>query len=101
MANNHDIARHFLLMGIQHWGQSTEKREEATRDYVQAAGLTFGTPESDAWLNIVLDSLVRGEFNSEARQLCAALDARDGGKSRKDSRIQSAGDERRSLGGTD
>jgi hypothetical protein len=68
------ISRDFLLMGIQYWGQTAEKREEATRAYVAAAGLKFGTGEADRWLNVVLANLQRGEFNSEARQLQAAIE---------------------------
>lgn len=70
------ISRNFLLQGIQHWGQTAEQREKATRDYVAAAGIKFGTKEADDWLNGVLQKLQRGEFNSEARQLQAAIESR-------------------------
>jgi hypothetical protein len=70
------ISRNFLLMGIQHWGQTAEKREEATREYVSAAGLKFGSKEASEWLAGVRKSLLRGEFNSEARQLQSAIEAR-------------------------
>lgn len=70
------ISRNFLLQGIQNWGQTAEQREKATRDYVAAAGLQFGSGEADVWLNDVLKDLKRGEFNSEARQLQAAVEAR-------------------------
>lgn len=70
------ISRNFLLQGIQHWGQTAAQREKATRDYVVAAGIKFGTKEADDWLNGVVGNLQRGEFNSEARQLQAAIEAR-------------------------
>jgi hypothetical protein len=69
------ISRNFLLQGIQHWGQTAEQREKATRDYVEAAGLQFGTGKTDEWLNDVLKNLKRGEFNSEARQLQVAIES--------------------------
>lgn len=69
-------ASNFLLSSIQHWGQSAEQREKATRDYVEAAGLKFGSTEANEWLEGVLKNLRRGEFHSEVRQLNAALEAR-------------------------
>ncbi len=70
------IARDFLLQGIQHWGQTDEQRNAAARAYVEAAGLRFGSVEASNWLADVKQKLVRGEFNSEGRQLQAAIEAR-------------------------
>ena len=77
MNSHQDIARKFLLRGIQDWGQSAADREQATREYVNAAHFVFGSREGNAWLDDVLKNIRRGEFNSEAEQLEAALDARD------------------------
>jgi hypothetical protein len=70
------VANSFLLHGIQHWGQTAEQREKATRDYVEAAGLKFGSTEANEWLAGVLKNLQRGEFYSEVSQLQAAINAR-------------------------
>lgn len=70
------VAHTFLLQGIQHWGQSAEQREKATREFVAAAGLTFDSTEANEWLASVLKNLRRGEFNSEVSQLQAAIEAR-------------------------
>jgi alpha-N-acetylglucosamine transferase len=70
------VAHRFLLQGIQLWGQTAEQREKATRDYVAAAGLMFGSKEANEWLAAVLKNLRRGEFNSEVRQLQEAIYAR-------------------------
>lgn len=67
------VSHTFLLQGIQHWGQTAEQREKATRDYVEAAGLRFGSNEANEWLSGVLKTLRRGEFNSEVRQLQDAI----------------------------
>lgn len=72
------VAHTFLLQGIQHWGQTGEQREKATRAYVAAAGLMFGSTEANEWLAGVLKNLRRGEFNSEVQQLQDAIDARKG-----------------------
>ena len=72
-------AHTFLLQGIQHWGQTAEQREKATRAYVEAAGLTFGSEEANEWLDGTLKNLRRGEFNSEVRQLQEALADRQAG----------------------
>jgi hypothetical protein len=70
------VAHTFLLVGIQHWGQTAEKREAATRAYVEAAGFRFGSTEANAWLDGVLKTLKRGELNSEVEQLQDAITAR-------------------------
>lgn len=70
------VVENYLLQGIQHWGQTAEQREKATRDFVEAAGLEFGTVEACKWLDGVLHNLRRGEFYSEVNQLQAAIDAR-------------------------
>lgn len=67
------VAKHFLLRGIQHWGQTDEEREQATRKYVAAAGKEFGTREAEEWLKGVLSRLRRGKFETEVEQLIAAL----------------------------
>lgn len=63
------VAHTFLLQGIQHWGQTAEQRENATRAYVQAAGLTFGSDEANKWLEEVLKTLPRGRFEGEVAYL--------------------------------
>jgi hypothetical protein len=71
-----NISRKYLGMGIQDWGQTAEERENATRKYVEAAGLKFGTKEADQWLDGVLSNLRRGEFWSEVAQLGTAIKSR-------------------------
>lgn len=71
-----EICRSYLGMGIQNWGQGADKREAATRKYVEAAGLTFGTTEADEWLSGVLGRLRRGKFETEIEQLMAAVSSR-------------------------
>lgn len=68
-----DVARHFLLMGIQQWGQSVKDREKATRQYVAAAGKKFGSNEANEWLDVVLANLRRGKLETEVEQLAASL----------------------------
>lgn len=71
-----EVCRSYLGMGIQHWGQSAEQRENATRKYVEAAGLQFGTNEANEWLLSVNKNLRRGKFESEIAQLVTALESR-------------------------
>jgi hypothetical protein len=71
-----DIASRFLLRGIQDWGQSAADREQATRDYVNAARYVFGSREGNAWLDGVLLKLRRGKFEDELEQLTSAIDER-------------------------
>lgn len=73
---NDRIAHTFLLQGIQHWGQTAEQREKATREYVSAAGLKFGTTEANEWLASILKNLRRGKFEDEIQQLQAAIAVR-------------------------
>jgi hypothetical protein len=68
-----EIARNYLGMGIQHWGQTAEQREMATREYVAAAGLQFGSTEANEWLKGVVLGLRRGKFEIEVEQLIAAI----------------------------
>lgn len=70
-----DIAREFMLLGVQHWGQSKEDRAAATKAYLGLAGFSEG-PEADQWLKSVLAGLRRGEFNDEVAQLEAAAIAK-------------------------
>lgn len=70
------IARSYLGLGIQHWGQTAEQRERATRDYVEVAGLKFGSTEANEWLSGVISSLRRGKFETEVEQLIAAINDR-------------------------
>lgn len=70
------VAHTFLLQGIQHWGQTAEQREAATRAYVAAAGLKFGSDEANKWLAEVIKNLRRGEFNDEVHQLQEAIRVR-------------------------
>lgn len=95
--NNEKIAEAFMLMGIQEWGQSNEKRAAATAVYLTAAGFNvepsgfpvFGGmfpqqpikgPDGEsahAWLDGVLSAPGwRGRFQDEVKHLVAALDAR-------------------------
>ena len=67
-----DIARRFLHMGIQHWGQSDVELSKATEAYLRAAGFKNDI-EGQKWLQGVLQNLRRGEFHDEVRQLVAAL----------------------------
>lgn len=73
---NDRVAHNFLLQGIQHWGQTAEQREAATRAYVEAAGLKFGSTEANEWLAGVLRTLPRGKFESEVEHLQAAITAK-------------------------
>lgn len=68
-----EIARSYLGLGIQYWGQTSEQREKATREYVEAAGLTFGSTEANEWLKGVILNLRRGKFETEVEQLIAAI----------------------------
>lgn len=63
------VAHTFLLQAIQHWGQTEQQREKATRDFVEAAGVKFPSHEAVKFLDGVTRNLKRGEFNSEVRQL--------------------------------
>ena len=71
-----EVARSYLGMGIQSWGQTAEQREKATREYIKAAGLMFGSSEATEWLSGVLRGLRRGRFEDEVEQLVAALKSR-------------------------
>jgi aspartate aminotransferase-like enzyme len=68
-----EIARTYLGLGIQNWGQSVEQREKATRAYVEAAGLKFGSMEANEWIMGVVQNLWRGKFETEVDQLVAAI----------------------------
>jgi len=68
-----EIARTYLGLGIQHWGQTAEQRERATREYVEAAGLKFGSTEANEWLKSIVLNLRRGKFETEVEQLMAAI----------------------------
>jgi hypothetical protein len=68
------VAHAFLLQGIQHWGQTAEQRERATRAYVEAAGLKFGSNEANEWLEVVLKNLRRGKFETEVEYLQSAIE---------------------------
>jgi hypothetical protein len=70
------ISRDCMLMCVQHWGQTKEQRDAATKAYVEAAGFEHGTNDATAWLRDVVLNLRRGEFNDECRQLQRALEAR-------------------------
>lgn len=89
------IANNFMLRGVQDWGQSTQERAEATAAFLRAAGFDVevsGYPifggmfpqqpikgkDGEAafkWLDGVLRTMKRGEYNSEIEQLNAALAA--------------------------
>ena len=90
------IAQKFLLLGIQEWGQTNEKRADVTAQYLRAAGFdvepsgypVFGGmfPQqaitgkdgsaAHLWLHDVLDNLKRGNLQNEVEQLAAAISAR-------------------------
>lgn len=71
-----EIARTYLGLGIQQWGQTAEQREQATRAYVEAAGFKFGSAEANEWVMGVVQNLRRGKFETEVEQLIAALASR-------------------------
>lgn len=71
-----EIARTYLWLGIQQWGQTAEQREKATRAYVEAAGFKFGSTEANEWVMGVVQNLRRGKFETEVEQLIAALASR-------------------------
>jgi hypothetical protein len=81
MTDPTSIARSFLSMGIQSWGQSVEKRAEVTRNYLKLAGFgEDGGTDAAIWLANVVNNLHRGEFHDEVRQLeTAALSKANGG----------------------
>lgn len=66
-----EIAQKYLLLGIQHWGQSEHERQKATNAYLEAAGFRPG--EGHEWLADIHQNLVRGKFEHELDQLVAAL----------------------------
>jgi hypothetical protein len=76
MKSDEDIAKTFLLRGIQQWGQSPADREQATREYVTAAGFVFGSDDGNEWLRHILQNLKRGKLETEIEQLVAALASR-------------------------
>ncbi len=85
-------ASNFMLMAIQEWGQSDGKRIAAVQRILNAAGFdavatcgpVFGgiwptscsgleAAQASEWLNELTDSLRRGEFDDEVRQVEAAI----------------------------
>lgn len=67
------VARHFLSMGLQHWGQFDTQRAEAARSYLKLAGFDNGeSAEAKNWLSEVLAEMHRGKFELEVEQLEAA-----------------------------
>ena len=75
---NDHIANKFLSLGIQHWGQTAEQREEATNEYLRAAGFDLDQDRATAalWLQDVLAKMPRGKFEDEAEHLRAAIEQR-------------------------
>lgn len=72
------IANKFLSLGVQHWGQSIEQREEATNEYLRAAGFDLDQDRAAAalWLQQVLAKMPRGRFEDEAAHLRSAIEHR-------------------------
>jgi hypothetical protein len=75
---NDRIAEKFLSVGIQYWGQSAEKREEATNEYLRAAGFDLDQDRATAalWLQDVLAKMPRGKYEDEAEHLRNAIKQR-------------------------
>lgn len=86
-------AGRFLSLGIQDWGQSDEKRSEATQGYLRAAGFNVSVdpapsarmvnaikgPDAEPamrWLLDVLKTMPRGKFETEVAHLESALNNR-------------------------
>ena len=65
-------------MGLQSWGQTAEQRNEATDNYLRAAGFMLERDREKAtkWLGSVLRNLRRGKFETEVEQLQAAIEQR-------------------------
>ncbi len=91
------VADKFLLMGIQEWGQSDEKRVQAVQDLLDAANFNaratcwpvFGAiwpkpcegPDAEAatvWLKTLTRTMERGRFEDEVAHVERALVERTG-----------------------
>ena len=73
-----ETAKHFLSIGIQNWGQTSEERQKAKDQYLTAAGfdLHCDRQNAEAWLKGVVGTIPWGKYEREADHLAAALDAR-------------------------
>jgi hypothetical protein len=91
MKDNKDIARTFLSMGLQHWGQSKEDRIKAAQAVIDAArfdarvtGYPFDegswagedATEAQHWLKGVRSAMPWGKFEHEVAHIQAAIEAR-------------------------
>ena len=91
MTDNEGIARRFLSLGIQHWGQTASDRVRAAQAVIEAArfdakvtGYPFsiGTwsgedaTEAQRWLNKVCATMPWGKFENEAAHIQSAIEAR-------------------------
>lgn len=65
----------FLCMGLQSWGQSKERIEQAVDGYLESAGFNLERERVIAtdWLQGVVADLRRGKFDDEIEQLEAAM----------------------------
>ena len=72
------VAKEFLSLGIQHWGQSDVERAKATDAYLRAAGFNLKDDHEAAgkWLEGVIAKMPWGKFEREAEHLEAALTER-------------------------
>ena len=87
-----DVGVVFVLNAIQEWGQSREDRIKAVQDVLDAAGFdakatcwpAFGSlwprpcegldgEAATTWLAELTSTMPRGEFNTEARHVTAAI----------------------------
>ena len=92
MSGHLSVAKNFLCIGVQHWGQRDDARAKATERYLLEAGFDVSVSPAPAskiidaikgkdgvgariWLQEVLLSMPRGKFEDEADHLSKAVDA--------------------------
>lgn len=74
-----DIAKRYMILGVQSWGQSLDVRREATEAYLNAAGAGIDRAGYQ-WLAGVMANLRFGKVEDEIEQLTAVLIAKAEGR---------------------